>query len=203
LCVKILSEQLDKFRFNILVSFPTQIKAKEISCQHIQSNKKNKVSYFRTKLSVVIPFIILFTLLSCGKKNLRNAEKSLKGNWTVTEIYSAEGERLTNGIDITDKQTETGDLGEFNFMDNTVNYSFTRLNSLYEGSSGWTLDREKVNAGFVRVEVYTLKTDDYDFVCEFGDQTDDAEKNATEIQLIFETEETGPYTTFHLSMEKE
>jgi len=150
--------------------------------------------------SLLIP--ILF-LSACAKQNLRNAEKSLKGDWLVTEIYSAEGERTTGGTNITDQQTETGDLGEFTFTDDEMTYSFTRLDSLYEGSSAWTLNREKVREGFVRVEKYTLTTDDYDFVCEFGDQTNDAEKNATKVRLIFETESIGAYLTFQLELEKE
>lgn len=151
-------------------------------------------------------FTLLFIaigLCACAKQNLRNAEKSLKGNWTVTEIYSADGERLTGGIDIQNEQTETGELGEFVFTENEVDYNFTRLDSLYENNSTWTLQRDKVNQGFVRVEVYTLDIDDYDFVCEFGDQTSDAEKNADEVRLIFETKDVGAYSTFQLMLEKE
>lgn len=140
---------------------------------------------------------------ACAKQNLRNAEKSLNGDWVVTEIYSAEGERTTGGINITDEQTETGDLGDFSFTDDEVTYNFTRLDSLYEGNSAWTLNRERVREGFVRVEMYTLTTNDYDFVCEFGDQTSDAEKNATEVRLIFETEGLGAYSMFQLELEKE
>jgi len=153
------------------------------------------------KISILL---ITFVLLSsCAKQNLRNAEKSLKGDWIVTEIYTQEGERVNGGIDITDEQTETGDLGEFTFTDDELTYSFTRLDSLYEGSSAWILNREKVREGFVRVEMYTLETDDYDFICEFGDQTSDAEKDAIEARLIFETEGLGAYSMFQLELEKE
>ena len=151
-------------------------------------------------LSLLIPLLFLS---ACAKQNLRNAEASLKGDWKVTEIYSAEGEQVSGGINITNQQTETGDLGEFTFTDDDVTYSFTRLDSLYEGSSTWILNRERVNSGFVRVEKYTLETNDYDFICEFGDQTSDAEKNATEVRLIFETEGIGAYLMFQLELEKE
>jgi len=93
--------------------------------------------------SLLIPLLFLS---ACAKQNLRNAEKSLKGDWTVIEIYSAEGERVNGGTNITDEQTETGDLGEFSFTDDDMTYSFTRLDSLYEGSSAWTLNRERVNS---------------------------------------------------------
>jgi len=152
-------------------------------------------------LSLLIPLLFL---AACAKQNLRNAEKSLKGDWTITQIYSAEGERFENGgVSTSDEQTEMGDLGEFSFTDGEMTYSFTRLDSLHEGSSSWTLNRQRVNSGFVRVEMYTLTTDDYDYICEFGDQTSDAEKNATEVRLIFETEGIGAYSTFHLELEKE
>ncbi len=152
-------------------------------------------------LSLLIPLLFLS---ACAKQNLRNAEKSLKGDWVVTQIYSAEGERFENGgVSTSNQQTETGELGEFSFTDDEVTYSFTRLDSLYEGSSAWTLSRERVREGFVRVEMYTLETGDYDFACEFGDQTSDAEQNATEVRLIFETENIGAYSTFHLELEKE
>jgi len=150
--------------------------------------------------SLLIPILLLS---ACAKQNLRNAEASLKGDWTVKEIYSAEGQQVAGGTNITNEETETGDLGEFSFTDDEVMYSFTRLDSLYEGTSTWTLNREKVREGFVRVEMYTLTTDDYDFLCEFGDQTSDAEKNATEARLILETEGLDAYTMFQLELEKE
>lgn len=145
-------------------------------------------------LSLLIPLLFLS---ACAKQNLRNAEKSLKGDWTVTKIYSDEGQNSVAGV------TETGDLGEFTFTNDEMTYSFTRLDSLYEGSSTWALSRERVNSGFTRVEVYTLETDDYDFVCEFGDQTSDAEQNATEARLIFETEGLSAYSMFQLELKKE
>jgi len=157
-----------------------------------------------TKLSRY--FILLFGIVmifACAKQNLRNAEKSLTGNWVVTEIYSAEGERLAGGISIDNEETETGELGEFIFSEDDVTYNFTRLDSLYEDQSGWTLQRERVNQGFTKVEVYTLNIDQYDFVCEFGDSTSDAEKNASEVRLIFETQGVGAYSTFHLTLDKE
>lgn len=151
-------------------------------------------------------FFISFALLvfsSCEKQNLRHAEDSLVGTWKVTEIFSATGERMNNGINISDEETETGDLGTFTFTEDQLDYTFTRQGITESGNTHWTLTRTKENSGFTKVEVYTLSFEGFVFDCAFGDETSDAEKNATEVRLIFETGELGDYERFTLFLKKE
>ena len=135
--------------------------------------------------------------------NLNQAKKSLQGTWKVNKIYSAYGQRVANGISTDEEHTETGNLGTFNFGENQVTYQFTRRDTAYNATSSWILNRTKVNQGFTQVEVYLLDLTTYDFVCQFGDQTSDAERNATKVRLIYETPDVGYYQTFQLEMEKQ
>lgn len=146
--------------------------------------------------------LVLLVFSSCEKQNLRNAEDSLVGTWSVTEIFSATGERTTNGISITNEETETGDLGTFTFTEEQLDYTFTRQGTTASGNANWTLERTKENSGFTKVEVYTLSFEDFVFDCAFGDETSDAENNAVEVRLTFETVEVGDYETFVLFLEK-
>ena len=155
------------------------------------------------RFTIFSVMLLVLILVSCKKKDLRTAKDALEGTWKVTEIFSATGMRMTNGIDITNEETETGDLGDFVFTSDQVDYVFTRQGVEQRGNVDWTLTREKVNSGFTKVEVYTLSFDDFIFDCAFGDQTSDAEKNATDIKLTFETEAIGDYSTFVLTMKKE
>ena len=123
----------------------------------------------------LLPILLLITLVACGDKDLDNAKKSLVGNWTVNRVYT----QLPGGND----QQQTGNLGTFQFTQNQLNYSFTKDGATQNGQSAWNLRREMVNSGFVKVEKYTLDFDGRSFVCAFGDETSDAEKNATAIRL--------------------
>lgn len=147
--------------------------------------------------------VLLMFLSSCQKQNLRNAEDSLVGTWKVTEIFSATGIRTSNGISIDSSATETGDLGVFVFTEDEVDYTFNRQNMSEMGKDSWTLMRTKENAGFNKIEVYTLTFDDFIFDCAFGDQTSDAEKKASDIRLTSETQTIGDYVTFSLTLVKE
>ena len=64
-----------------------------------------------------------------------------------------------------------------------MTYNFTRGGVPTSGQTTWSLIRDLVNSGFVKVERYTLDFDALSFVCAFGDETSDAEKNATDIRL--------------------
>ena len=69
--------------------------------------------------------------------------------------------------------------------------------------NAWELKRDKINESFFKVEQYTLCTENQNFICEFGDQTKDAERNATQLRLIFDTNEIGDYEQFILNLEKQ
>lgn len=153
-------------------------------------------------LSLLILFSLTF-LTACEKANIKAGERSLEGDWLVTNINSAFGERTANGISIAESTEESGVLGSFVFSENEVVSSYTRLDTLYENTSTWQLQREKVNEGFFKVERYTLVLENQIFTCEFGDQTKNAERNATQLRLIFETTNIGAHEQFILTLEKE
>ncbi len=172
---------------------------------HILDLSKGQLNvlYFYTMKNIFIIAIGAILLSSCGaSRNLNNAKDSLKGEWEVVKIYSAYGQRMQNGTSVSEEFNETGELGTFTFRETNGDYTFIRRDTTYTGSGSWALTREKVNQGFTQVEVYTLDFGDYTYVCEFGDQTSDAEQDATEIRLIYETTNIGYYETFMLEMEK-
>jgi len=144
--------------------------------------------------------LIMFT--SCEKQNIKNAEKSLTGSWKVHTIHTMLGNRTELGIQTAQSFTNEGELGQFIFNDEILNYTFTRLDTLYENETSWNLSREKINAGFTEAEQYTLAIKEYNFICAFGDETKDAEKNATELTLFFETKTIGSYQAFELKLSK-
>jgi len=146
-------------------------------------------------------FLLIFT--SCEKQNLKRAEKSLDGSWRVIKTYSAYGEKMELGTQTDEEFTEEGDLGSFTFNDASVDYNYTRLDTLYEADSNWKLSREKVNAGFTKAEQYKLNFDNKNYICRFGDETKDAEKKATELTLEYETNQIGPYTSIKLWLVKD
>ena len=123
----------------------------------------------------LLSLLFCLSLMACGENDLQNAKNSLKGNWTVNRIYVEN----TGG----NGQNQTGNLGAFGFSETNLNYSFNKGGIVKNGQGAWTLKRELVNSGFVKVEKYTLEFDGLSFVCAFGDQTSDAEKNATNIRL--------------------
>ncbi len=152
--------------------------------------------------TIKIGLMLLVIFTACQKRNLKHAEKSLEGSWAVQSIYSAYGQNTNLGIQTNEEFNEDGPLGQFNFDKEMVTYRFTRLDTLYESNSAWNLVREKINAGFTKAEQYTLEMDKFEFICAFGDQTSDAEKQATEVKLMFETKTIGSYYTFELDLRK-
>lgn len=141
----------------------------------------------------VIFLICCFALLtsSCQKQNLKNANNSLEGTWEVAEVFS--DQKDGSGIHGDGRHWENGELGIFTFTENNVTYSFTRLDSTYAETTDWNLTREKVKEGFHKVENYTLRIGNRNYDCEFGNGTSDAEKNATNATLTFETDAASPY----------
>lgn len=154
---------------------------------------------------ILLVFAALSILLACAceKANIRAGEASLEGTWDVVEILSSYGERMELGIGQTEDFRETGFAGTFEFSEEEVRYSYTRLDTLYVNNDTWQLERERVNAGFVRVEQYTLQLGNDSFQCAFGDETKNAERDATEVLLIMETQEVGPYQRVELKLEKQ
>ncbi len=157
---------------------------------------------FKTTTFAFLTLILSLALTSCQKPVVK-AQKSLEGEWDVVGIISTYGEVVTNGFISSYDVQETGALGEFNFQENTVTYSFTRNDTLYSGTTPWNVDHDKVNSGFVRVDQFTLTLDnEYVFDVAFGDQTNNAEKNATEVAFSEDPTALGWNVRIDLSLEK-
>ena len=124
-------------------------------------------------------FILIFVclILGCNKASLRNADTSLQGNWTATEAAQYSG--LIGNITL-----DTDPLVLI-FADETVSYFLYTLNDPIDGEdAAYRLRRSKRNAGFTQEEVFTLTIEGVDYEVQFGDQTSDAEQNATRIRLV-------------------
>jgi|GEM_PF-832205 hypothetical protein len=135
-------------------------------------------------ITQIISFAVLCGLLISCNKDERQAKNSIEGMWEVTAITTTKGQ-INNAFFVeTSTETETGQLGTFDFLDETVNYNFTRIDTTYNGSSIWFLKSEKINAGFTRVNQHTLTlTDNFIFDVTFEDDTKNAEKNAKKMTL--------------------
>jgi len=122
--------------------------------------------------------LLCLGLMSCGNTQ-DDATDSIIGEWTVNEIISQYGTFSENEYLNTSSLTEDGDLGTFNFDKDSVRFDYTRNDTLYTGSSSWTLNHERVNSGFVRVDQFRLSIDNYFlFDVRFEDGTSNSEKNA-------------------------
>ncbi len=132
---------------------------------------------------IIIFFPIAFQLASCTKDQVQ-AENSLEGIWEVTLIRSNYGMFSETVFNATESIEESGELGTFNFMEDVVQYSFTRNDTLFNETSSWRIDLEKVNSGFTRVNEFTLDIEDqFLFDVRFEDETSNAEKDAKNVSL--------------------
>ncbi len=132
----------------------------------------------------VLSLIAVSLLLSACNRNEIQATDSLEGEWIITAITSYYGDFSNNGFSPIETVEESGQLGSMSFGEDSVSYEFTRNDTLYVGSSLWMLTEEKVNEGFFRVPKFTLVMGDvFVFEVAFGNQTKNAERNATDITL--------------------
>ena len=131
------------------------------------------------KKNLIVLLIAFLLFASCNRDEVQ-AKKSLEGEWVVSEIHSSYGEYSVNGFLSSNDVSEKGELGSFNFLAETVEYSFTRNDTTYAGNEPWNLAFEKVNAGFTRANKFTLTIGaEFIFDVSFEDATKNAEKNAT------------------------
>jgi len=144
----------------------------------------------------------VFLILSC-QKDERQATKSLEGNWKVVTVETIYGSQSEFGFSVDSSFLSTGDLGSFDFSDDHVDYKFIAHNVSFDGNSNWTLEADKVNEGFVRVNQFILTIeDDFVFDVDFGNSTKNSEKNAT--QAVFnEKTSSGKDFMLYLELEKE
>ncbi len=144
---------------------------------------------------------LFLCLVSCGNTE-DDAADSIIGEWTVTEIISQYGSFSENAYNNESSITEDGDLGTFHFDKDSVRFDYTRNDTLYTGSSSWSLNHERVNSGFVRVDQFRLSIDDYFlFDVRFEDGTSNSEKNAEYLSLSELAQDTT-HLLINLSLEK-
>jgi hypothetical protein len=148
--------------------------------------------------SILICLVLIYVaFVSCSKQQLNNARESVIGSWRVTEIYTEQKD--TSGINNDGRHWESGELGNFIFDAIIVTYQYTRLDSVYNGTNTWSLGRDKVHAGFYKVEQYILQIGDQTFDCDFDDGTANAEKNATRMKLSYTGAGNNPNIIFTLN----
>jgi len=151
--------------------------------------------------------VIAITFIACKKDEVK-AEESLEGEWDITTITSDYGEVAQNSIGSntfypSELVEETGQLGTFSFTENTVDFEFTRNDTLYSGTENWNLELEKVNAGFTRVNEYILSIENqFLFIVAFGNETKNSEKNATSITFLESPSEIGYGVSIQMELEK-
>lgn len=145
--------------------------------------------------------LILLSLLcfmsSCNREEIR-AERTLIGRWKINTILSI------YDFDTSANTTDQGDNMFFNFNEHTVDYNFTRNDTVYIGSKTWNLDFEKQRTGFYREPVFTLEIEDeFIFDVLFADGTRNSEKNAQEIIFSNEGLESSDAVVLVFQLEKE
>ncbi|MEM6844466.1 MAG: hypothetical protein AAF632_19760 [Bacteroidota bacterium] len=158
----------------------------------MDSSKRMSATLFRV-------ILLLFLIVSaCKEDDTSQGVDSLQGVWQVNEAISIYDNSGNNRVD------EAGNLGQFIFGSDTLRFEYTRNDTLYQGVERWQLQRSRENQGFSRVNVFTLIIENHDtFICEFGDQTRNSEKNATNITLRREPEENSQDTWIELSLSKQ
>ncbi len=158
----------------------------------------------------LVKFSSLFLALSmifmaCSSSgSVDDAVKSVTGEWKIKEIYSAYGQQVNLGLSIDFDTTEVVTDGTFNFNSNGIaSYYYNRLDTLYAaGELDWSLTKESQDCGFTPCDLYLLSLDTRTYECQFGDETSDAHIDATEIRLISETRQMGPYRQIIFFLEK-
>lgn len=142
-------------------------------------------------------------MVSCGNNDLSEAQNSLNGEWAVISINTRMGEQLENGQTVDLDTTDLLATGSFLFEENGIgDFSYNTLGVSYNLSDRWSLSQTKVNCGFTNCDQYAISFDSQNYICEFGDQTSNAHKNATDIRLINTVLSGSGYTTTTLSLEK-
>jgi len=137
--------------------------------------------------------LICISVSSCEKDELQGTE-SLRGNWTVTQIKSYYGEFTENGHNGLDVLEESDDLGYFNFSNGSMEYNYTRNDTVYSGQGPWDLTASSRRQMMVFKEVdFSLKVpnNDVNFEATFGGGARNSEKDATKVELYQEPSEPG------------
>ncbi len=128
--------------------------------------------------------IIPFMFMACNKDEMQ-AEDSIKGEWNIIEINSHYGEFFQNGFNPSETISEIDQLGTFIFMEDSVQFDFTRNDTLYTGIDSWDIISEKVNSGFTKETKFMLTIENhFIFNVAFEDGTRNSEKDAKKVTFI-------------------
>lgn len=145
--------------------------------------------------------MIALVCISCQNDEVQ-AEESLEGVWDIVSITSYYGQFSETSFDASETVSESGQLGTFEFIQDSVAYSFTRHDTAYAGNMSWILELEKVRSGFSRENQFTLTVEDrFVFNVSFEDETRNAEKDATTTAFVTIPEE-GSSVFVEMSLEK-
>lgn len=128
--------------------------------------------------------MIALACISCQQDEVQ-AEESLEGVWDIVSLTSYYGEFSETSFDASETVSESGQLGTFEFVEDSVAYSFTRNDTAYVGNVSWILELKKVRSGFSRENQFTLTLENrFVFDVSFEDETRNAEKDATTTAFI-------------------
>lgn len=133
------------------------------------------------KVFTLLLLAISFCFASCEKDDIQ-ARNSIMGSWNVVDITSFYATFSGNGANPIETISEQGQLGNFNFEEDSVTFTFTRNDTLFTGSSTWNLSTEKRQDGFATVTDFTLMIEnEFIFDVSFENGTINSEKNAQEV----------------------
>lgn len=153
-------------------------------------------------IQVFVIIMMASMFVACKKDDKIQAEDSLEGVWDIVAISSMYGEFFENGFNPSETVAETAQLGIFHFMEDSVEYSFTRNDTLYTGIGPWDLELEKVQEGFSKSNRFTLTIEDHFlFDVSLGNGTRNAEKNARNATFV-ESPSSGFGVLIEISLEK-
>ena len=142
---------------------------------------------------------LAFIVMSCNN-DLMEAEESLEGAWDIIRIESFYGEFSETTFNSSEMVVDSGELGSFLFTQNFVEFNFTRNDTLFSGNSQWAINHERIREGFFRTNEFTLTIQDqFVFDVTFGDDTRNAERNASAASFITKPgDDSGLYLVMSL-----
>ena len=153
------------------------------------------------RILLFLTIIISSMFMACNKDELQ-AENSIEGIWDIVEITSIYGEFSENGFSPSETISETGELGTFIFTHDSVDFHFTRNDTIYTGTESWNITAKKVREGFIRVTEFKLTIENqFLFEVTFEDATKNSEKDAKSV-IFVEQPPIGLGVLIEISSEK-
>jgi len=156
------------------------------------------------KILTLLLLIISLCFVSCRKVDMQEAKNSITGNWNVVEIRSLYAEFTNNGFhDPIETISEQGQLGNFNFEEDSVTFTFTRNDTLFTGNSTWNLTSEKRQDGFgIAIDFTLVIENEFTFDVKFENGTINSEKNAQEVTFTKSKPRNGLGVAITMVLEK-